>query len=703
MHWRAWKWPLALALGISLAPPLGCKGDDVTADDSDESGDAGDGDSDAGDGDGDGEQLPDPGRVTIHRLNNAEYNNTVRDLFFGMVDWAPASEFPADVHGFGFDNISDVQTLSPLHFELYQRAAETMAAEALRVAANPELHAWEAESEQVTQTVGGPGGGGSFWMLWSNGEVYNTFEASAGTYLFSTRAYATQAGPDLAHMTMTVDEVVVYETDISAVQPELAEVHEVEVQLDAGIHKIAVVFTNDYYDADAEEDRNLLVDWLQIEGPTDPIPNPIRDLLVTCDPLVDGEQACLRQIIDEFVTRAWRRPLTQAEVDQLLSLQQLVLDEGEGFDEALQVILSAALTSPHFLFRVELDVEPTSLEPHPVNQYELASRLSYFLWSSMPDDELFALAAAGTLHEPQVLEQQVDRMLADPKAEALVHNFAGQWLYIRALDDLFKDTWTFPNFNDELRASMRVEMQEFFRSFITEQRPMSDLINGTTTVIDDRLATIYGVEPVGEGWVQLDLAGLPRRGLLTSPGLMTVLAHPETTSPVKRGKWILDQLLCLPPPPPPPDVDIPPPDPDATETMREQLAKHREDPLCASCHELMDPLGLAFENYDAIGQWRTHDKGFEIDPSGVVPTDGDAFQDAVELADLLATDHEFPGCTVRKTFIYALGRGLTLDDIDYLDAIEAEFVLADMRFPDLVKRIVTSDPFLQRRGEAEDN
>src|SRR5690606_10851087 len=185
------------------------------------------------------------------------------------------------------------------------------------------------------------------------------------------------------------------------------------------------------------------------------------------------------------------------------------------------------------------------------------------------------------------------------------------------------------------------------------------------------------------------------------PGLMTVLSHPETTSPVKRGKWILDQLLCLPPPPPPPDIEIPPPDPDSGETMREQLAKHREDPLCPSCHDQMDPLGLAPENYDAPGQHRTHDKGLLIDPSGEMATDGTPFQDALELAELMAADQEFPGCTVSKTFVYALGRGLTLDDLDDLDAIEAGFVLANMRFPDLVKLIVTSDPFMQRRGEEE--
>ncbi|MFO7564830.1 MAG: DUF1592 domain-containing protein [Enhygromyxa sp.] len=694
---------MSIAFGLGIG--LGCTGDDARSEADDETAGTGDGDGDSGDGDGDGdgEQLPDPGRVTVHRLTNAEYNNTIRDLFFAMVDWAPADQFPADVHSFGFDNISDVQTLSPLHFELYQRAAETMVADALRIAAISELHAWEAESEEVTQTTGGPAGGGSFWNLWSNGEVYSTFDAGAGTYAFSTRVYAQQGGPALAHMVMTIDEVVVYEADVAATDPNLAEVHEVEVVLDAGIHKVAVAFTNDYYDADLGEDRNLLVDWLQIEGPSDPVANPIRDLIITCDPAQIGEEPCLRQIIDQFVSRAWRRPLTPAEVEALLGLHQVVLDEAElgdeVFEEAVRLILEAALLSPHFLFRVELDPDPTSLEPHPLSDYELASRLSYFLWSSMPDAELFALAAEGSLHDPAVLEQQVDRMLADPKSEALVRNFAGQWLYIRALDDLFKDTWTFPNFDDDLRSSMRIEMQEFFRSFITEARPMSDLINGTTTVVDDRLAAIYGVEPVGNGWYELDLAGLPRRGLLTSPGLMTVLSHPETTSPVKRGKWILDQLLCLPPPPPPPDIDIPPPDPEAGETMREQLAKHREDPTCASCHDMMDPLGLAFENYDAIGQHRTHDKGFLIDPSGEMPNDGDAFADAVELAELMADDDEFPGCTVSKTFTYALGRGLTLGDVDYLDAIEAEFVLADMRFPDLVKLIVTSEPFRQRRGE----
>jgi hypothetical protein len=684
-----------LALGMTV---LGCKGgggdgaDDEIGDDTGTDGT--DGTDGTGDGDGD---AKDPGRVTIHRLNNAEYDNTVQDLFFGVVDWTPAADFPADDHSFGFDNISDVQNMSPLHFELYERAASQMVDDALRVAPNPSLQAFEAESPDVTQTLGAEQQG--FWMLWSNGELYSTFEAGDGTYKFSTRAYATQAGPDLAHLALTIDNVVVYEADIAATDPNQAEVHEVEIPVTAGLHKAAVVFTNDYYDELAMADRNLLVDWFELEGPLDPVPNPIRDLLVTCDPGSIGDVACLEQIIDEFVTRAWRRPLTDAEVDALLGLHQIALAEGQGFEDSLHMILTAALVSPHFLFRVERDEDPADPTPHLVDDYELASRLSYFLWSSMPDDELMALAAAGELQDVTVIEQQVDRMLADPKAEALIDNFAGQWLYIRALDNVFKDTTTFPEFTAEMRESMRYEMREFFQTFITEERPLSELLTGSTTVVDDRLAALYGLDPVGPGWHEVSLDGVPRRGYLTSPGMMTVLSHPFTTSPVKRGKWVLDQILCLPPAPPPPDIEIPPPDPNSGDTVAEQLAAHRENPACAVCHDSIDPLGLAYENYDAIGKFRTLDQGQPIEPAGNLPTNDEPFADAIELAALLGASPEFPACTVQKTFVYALGRGLTIDDVPYLDEIELAHVEGGQQLAALIKSIVTSDPFRMRRGE----
>jgi hypothetical protein len=669
---RRLRWsPLELALGLTI---LGCKPD------------------------GDNEH-DDPGRVTVHRLNNAEYDNTIQDLFFGIVDWTPAADFPADDHSFGFDNISDAQNLSPLHFELYERAATQMVEDALRVAPNPSSRLFEAESSDVTQTVGAQSDG--FWMLWSNGEVYSTFVAVDGTYRFAVRAYAQQAGPELAHLALMIDNVLVFETDITATDPNQAEVHEVQIPLTAGLHTATVAFTNDFYDEPAMQDRNLLIDWFELEGPLEPVPNPIRNLLVTCDPDVIGDEACLEHIIRRFVTRAWRRPLSEGEVTELLRLHEVALAEGLGFETSLHIILTAALISPHFLFRVERDDDPTSPIPHLLDEYELASRLSYFLWSSMPDDELFALAGSGQLQDPIVLEQQVDRMLADPKAEALIDNFAGQWLYIRALDNVFKDTTRYPEFTSEMRESMRIEMREFFRTFIDEQRPLDDLLTGTTTLVDDRLSVLYGLGQVGPGWHDVALDNVPRRGYLTTAGMMSVLSHPFTTSPVKRGKWVLDQILCLPPAPPPPDINIPPPDPNSADTVAEQLAAHRQNAACAVCHDNIDPLGLAFENYDAIGKFRTHDQGRPIEAAGNFPITGESFADALELLELLGESPEFTACTVQKLYVYALGRGLTPADSSYLDEIELAHVSSGQRLPALIKSIVTSDAFRMRRGEPE--
>jgi hypothetical protein len=646
------------------------------------------------------EAAGDPGRVTVHRLNNAEYNNTIQDLFFGVVDWTPAADFPADDHGFGFDNISDVQNLSPLHFELYERAAVQVVEDALRLGSNASLQSFEAESPDVTKTLGGEAGG--FWNLWSNGEVYSAFEVGDGTYRFAVRAYAQQAGPELAHLALMIDNVVVFETDIAAIDPSLSEVHEVQIPLTAGLHTATVAFTNDFFDQATLADRNLLIDWFEIEGPLEPVTNPIRELLVTCDPSVLGDVGCLEQIIREFVSRAWRRPLSETEIDALLGLHEIALAQGKGFEDSLHMILTAALISPHFLFRVERDEDPSSTTPHLLDDYELASRLSYFLWSSMPDAGLFALAEAGLLQDPTVLEQQVDRMLADPKADALIDNFAGQWLFIRALDNVFKDPISYPEFTIEMRESMRVEMRELFRTFLTGQRPLDELLIGTTTVVDDRLAALYGLGPVGPGWHEVALDVIPRRGFLTTAGMMSVLAHPFTTSPVKRGKWVLDQILCMPPPPPPPDIEIPQPDPNSGETVAEQLAAHRENPACAGCHDTIDPLGLAFENYDAIGKFRTLDHSLPIDPSGSLPTTGEPFANAIELLELLAASPEFSACTVQKAYIYALGRGLTPEDGDYLEEIELAHLEAGQYLPALIKAIVTSEPFRMRRGESDE-
>lgn len=376
----------------------------------------------------------------------------------------------------------------------------------------------------------------------------------------------------------------------------------------------------------------------------------------------DTAEACLDALLDDVVPRAWRRPLRADERDRLQTLHATLLAEGLRDDEARAGVLQAVLLSPAFLHRIEVDP-----------QYEMASRLSYFLWSSMPDEGLFDAAAEGVLHDPATIESQVERMLDDPRASALVERFAGQWLHFRALDDVFKDHSRFPSFDDALRDSMRDELDRYFASFIHDDRDLRELLTADTTTVDHAVLQLYGVASAPfEGTRPLDLAGLPRRGLLTMPGMMTLLARPFRTAPVKRGAWVLSQLLCEPPPPPPDGVEGLGETVDG-DTVRERLAQHREDPACASCHDAIDPLGLAFESYDALGRWRPSEDGFPIDPSGVLP-DGTRFADAVELSAYLANSEAFLECAARQLMTYALGRELA-------DADEAELqdVVSDWR------------------------
>jgi hypothetical protein len=524
---------------------------------------------DAGeDGDGDGEDEPgehgkdDPGRVTMRRLSGAEYDNTLRDLFYGLPVSASV-DFPADEVSLGFDNIADVLSVTPVLFELYERAAEQTIAQAL-----------------------------------ANGSV--------------------------------------------------------------------------------------------------------RDQLLPCELTPGAEAACADAVLRTFAKRAWRRPVTNEEVAELVALTGEAMAAGSDATQALGLGLRAVLLSPYFLFRVEIDPDPQSLVPHALDDHELATRLSYLVWSTMPDDELTELADAGMLHSPEALATQVRRMLQDPRAEALVDNFAGQWLYLRNLDHaLPKDYAVFPEFDAELQAAMKTEMELFFRTFITEGRSLQELLTAEDTFVDARLAEHYGIPaPAGEGFGRVSLAGLPRRGLLTQPGLLSVLSHASVTSPVKRGKWVLQQLMCITPPPPPPGVEVPPLAPGEGGTMREQLEQHRADPACAGCHNLMDPIGLGLEHYDAIGRYREQDAGQPIDASGTLPGGGE-FEDALGMVAHLAEGEEFVTCTARKTLTYALGREVVESDAPYVNEIVAEFQAADMTLEGLLVAVVTSDLFGKRRGEEQ--
>ncbi len=640
----------------------------------------------------------DPGRVTLHRLNRAEYDATLRDLF--GEDFGLAADFPAEDHGYGFDNIADALSMSPLLFEKYEVAAKSVAERVFSVPpAVPQTQQWEAE--QVGASVGGATD--EAWNLWTNGEVVQTFTAQAGEYELSARAWGTQFGADPARMQFRIDGQSLGTIDVPATANNPGTYRQ-RVTLTAGEHRLAVAFINDFYEP-PDGDRNLLVDWFAATGPyaTETVPtNPaLYQKVVTCDAQQDA-RACAAQSIERFGKRVWRRPLSGEEQARLLTLFDLAQANQDGFEVGMQLVLQALLTSPHFLFRVELDPDPTATTPHPLNDYELAARLSYFLWSSLPDDALFAAAEAGNLHDPQILTEQVRRMLRDPKAEALLQNFVGQWLYTRGLADVNPDSLRYPNWDDALAQAMEAETHHLLRRFLFENRSMLDLFDPGFTYVNDRLAQHYGLSPVdGDAMLEVQLSPDEARGGLLSLGsVLTVTSHPRRTSPVKRGKWVLEQLLCQPPPAPPPNVEALPEPAMPTGSLRERVEAHRADPACAGCHATMDPIGFSMEHFDAIGAFRDDDDGFAIDASGALPG-GATFSGVRELARILRADPRVPRCITERAAIYGLGRGPTLADECYLKDVRTEFEASGHTFEGLVTALVKSELFRLRRGEPE--
>jgi len=498
--------------------------------------------------------LRDPGSKTIHRLNRVEYDNTVRDLLGTTTK--PSVDFPADDHGYGFDNIADVLSLPPLQLELYERAAERLIDEAF------------AKPEMVSK-------------------------------------------------------------------------------------------------------------------------------LVPCS-LATDERGCATKAIGAFATKAFRRPVGDAEVTRLLGLFDVAKGEGGTAQDGVKLAMRAALVSPHFIFRIELDPDLTAKAARPLNDYELASRLSYFLWSSMPDDTLFDLARDGKLEDPGVLRTQAMRMLEDPRSNALVSNFAGQWLSTRELDEVNIEKTAFPSFDDTLRTSMKKETELFFKAFLENDLDMKQFLTADFTFIDARLATHYGMEAPTTPWAKVT-RDPTRRGLLGLAGLLTTTSYPNRTSPVKRGAWVLHQLLCTPPPPPPPGVEGLKPEATPTGTIRDRMEAHRTQPVCRSCHEMMDPIGFALENFDGIGKWRTEEAGFKIDASGKLPGSGATFTGGAGMSAALAEDSRVGRCITEHLYTYALGRGPAAHDHVYLDDIADKTRSSGNRMKELIVQIVISEPFRMRR------
>ena len=400
--------------------------------------------------------------------------------------------------------------------------------------------------------------------------------------------------------------------------------------------------------------------------------------------------------------RAYRRPVAAEEVAPLVDLITQAQDAGDSFEEGVRVAVQAVLLSPHFLFRIERDPTAGAAEAHLVTDHELASRLSYFLWADMPDDALFDLADRGQLGRPDVLQAQVKRMLADPRASALVDTFAEQWLQLRNLDRTKSDPTLFPAVDDELRAAMRRETDLFLAAVIREDRSLLDLIDAPFTFLNGPLAHHYGITGVtGEAFQRVSLDGTHRSGLLTQASVLTVSSYPTRTSPVLRGKWVLQNLLGAPPPDPPagvPDLDVAAVG--STVSLRAQLEQHRADATCAVCHDQIDPLGFGLERYDATGAWRTHDGPFEIDDSGTLP-DGTTFRGSLELKGILRSQRDaFTKNLAEKLLTYALGRGLETYDAAAVDTITERVAAADHRFSSLVVGVVESQPFRMRRPES---
>ncbi|MFO0901066.1 MAG: DUF1592 domain-containing protein [Pirellulales bacterium] len=649
---------------------------------------------------------PNPGRVTMRRLNRFEYNNTIRDLV--GVDFRPADDFPADDVGYGFDHIGDVLSLPPLLMEKYLRAAEQIATRAIIAYDLPQAPRKRIPVDEL-KVAGGDGEKVDGFRLLASAEETFRYQRffKDGQYIVRARAFQTPAGDEPAKMALRLDGQDLKVFDVEATENDPA-VFEAQVEIKEGRRRLGAAFLNDFYQPDYPDpnrrDRNLLVEYLELEGPLGlpeyELPESHRRIIFV-EPKGGDEADCARRIFERFASRAFRRPATAAELDRLVGISEMVRADTGNFAEGIQVAMQAVLASPHFLFRVEQDARPGE-GPRTLNDYELATRLSYFLWSSLPDDELTGLAARAELR-PQ-LDAQIARMLADPKSQALIENFGSQWLQTRRLEGVTPDVAKFPTFTAELREAMRQETAKFFEHIVREDRSLFELIDADYTFVNDVLAKHYGLSSVeGPQFRQVSLSGTPRGGLLTQASILTITSNPTRTSPVKRGKWILEQILGTPPPPPPPGAGELSEEREAilSGSVRQRLERHRADPNCATCHQRMDPLGFAFENFDAIGGWRTKDGEFDIDPAGTLP-DGRNFAGAPELRKiLLGEPGPFRRNMVEKLLTYALGRGLENYDRCSVTAIESELEHNGDRFSALVRGIVHSAPFQKRQAPVE--
>jgi mono/diheme cytochrome c family protein len=648
----------------------------------------------------DAAMKPDPGRVTARRLNRAEYTNTIRDLL--AVDFRADRNFPTDDSGEGFDNIGDVLTVSPVLMEKYLAAAGRIAERAIATGSLPKPVEVEYSLRFKNLRRIDP----------SNVEATHRFDFDADYEL--KIGLPGQRAKDAPPVTLglwidgKLEQTTRVETRPSGLvyfNPFSEE--RIRVPITEGDHTLRLGFIDDPFVKTLPQDEiykdsvNKWVGAVTVVGPfATSGEKPSRKKILVCDP-ASGPR-CVDRILATLARRAYRRPVTGAEVAALKRFVDMATADGQSVEQGIGLAIQAMLVSPHFLFHIERDLYPNDPgRMHRVSDVELASRLSYFLWNSMPDDELLSLAERRRLSVPQVLDAQVARLLADPKSAAMAENFAGQWLEIRNLDTIKPDPQKFPAWTPELREAMKTETRMFFDTILRENRPIGDFIDARYTFLNELLAKHYGIDGVsGPEFRRVDLETGERGGVLTHGSVLAVSSYPTRTSVVIRGKYILQNILGTPPPPPP--ADVPALDEQAvgtTASLRKQMETHRTNAICASCHSRMDPLGFALENYDAIGKWRTMDGGFPVDSSGILPG-GKKFANSAEMRQILSERvPELTRTLTEKLLIYSLGRGLQRYDRPTVNGITKKIAASGYGFQTLVQEVVRSLPFQSRRAE----
>ena len=692
---------------------------------------------------------PDPGRTqAFHRLNQTEYRNVIRDLLDLEVD--VAEWIPADAPDrYGFDNNAGALSLSPALLESYVSSARKLSrlvigrppagGSVIKIYDLP-LNLIQDNQQSEDLPFGSRGG-----------TVVRHHFPVDGEYLIKVRLRTNYVGYvrgiDQAHdVEVRLDGRRIRNFTFGGEAPgtpapmsfagnirgddewESYTLHagddlEVRIKVDAGPHLVGVSFPRETWEEDGVlqprqtgfalaindmPDSNPALDGVEISGPftvDGPGETPARRKVFTCVPSAESdEQSCAREILATLARRAYRRPVTETDVAILLKFFDAGRSGGS-FDEGIGFALERVLADPEFLYRIEND--PIDSEPgriYGLTDIELASRLSFFLWSSMPDDELLAVAERGALADQAVLEQQVRRMLADERATALVENFAGQWLHFRNIEGVYPDPLAFPQFDENLRDAYLMETQLFLESLMAEDRSVLDLLRANYTFVNERLAEHYGIPKVyGNRFRKVIFPEGERAGLLNHGSVMTVTSYPNRTSPVLRGKWVLENLLGAPPPEPPPNVPTLEEENEDGEplSMRQAMVRHRENPACAVCHAPMDPIGFSLENFNAIGEWRqTSEAGTKIDASGTLP-DGASFEGPIGLRDLLLDrPGDFVGTVTEKLMGYALGRGLEYYDAPTVRKIVREAAGDDYRWSSVVLGIVKSTAFQMRRSDS---